>query len=74
MIEPKETAYGQVYLSDERYEEFIKIVGKHTTALMTELLEHKIAPTFLSLEKTSIYELDDLKELDRQRQLNRKES
>lgn len=73
MKEPKETAYGKIYLSDERYKEFLQIVDKHTHALIQELLEHKIAPRIIALEKTSIYELDELKESDESHQLSNKD-
>lgn len=55
-----ETAYGNIHLTPERYQEFLNIVQKHTTALMLELKKHKIVPVCLSLAKTSIYELEEL--------------
>ena len=67
-----ETAYGNIHLTPERYQEFLNIVSKHTTALMLELKEHKIVPVLLALEKTDIYELDELKNRDKLRQLHNK--
>lgn len=69
-----ETAYGNIHLTPERYQEFLNIVSKHTTALMLELKEHKIAPVLLALEKTDIYELDELKNRDEFQRLNNKKS
>lgn len=63
-MKPFKTPYGNIHLTLERYEEFLAIVSKHTTALMFELKEHKIAPVILALEKTDIYELDELKKRD----------
>ncbi len=53
-----ENAYGKIYLSEERNKEFISIVSKHTTALLLELKEHRIIPSHISLEKTTVRELD----------------
>lgn len=67
-----ETTYGNIHLTPERYQEFLNIVSKHTKALMLELKEHKIAPVLLALEKTDIYELEELKNRDKLRQLHNK--
>ena len=72
-MKPFKTPYGNIHLTPERYEEFLVIVSKHTTALMLELKEHKIVPIIVALEKTSIYELDELKKLEELRQLSNKE-
>jgi hypothetical protein len=73
-MKPFKTPYGNIHLAPERYEEFLAIVSKHTTALILELKKHKIAPVVVALEKTDIYELDELKKMDELRQLNNKES
>ena len=53
-----ETAYGKMYLSEERIKEFIEIVNKHRKALFLELRQHRIIPSHISLEKTVVRELD----------------
>lgn len=67
MTEQFETPYGTVHLTQERYKEFLSIVNKHTTALLLELKEHKIVPSFIALQKTSIRELDDIMQQDKLR-------
>ena len=65
-------SYGRCHLSKERTQQFINIVDKHHKALLLELREHKIIPAFIALEKTTVWELDDIIEMDRLRRLNNK--
>lgn len=51
-----ESAYGKLYLSEDRMNEFIKIVSKHFDAMAMELKEHNFVPSHLSLEKTVVRE------------------
>lgn len=71
--QPFESAYGTIHLTPERYQEFLDIVNKHTYALMIELKERGIALGHLSLEKTSVWELEELREKDRLQQLSNSE-
>lgn len=55
---PIENAYGTLYLTQKRADEYIEIVSKHTMNMLLELKEHKLIPSFISLEKTVVRELD----------------
>lgn len=63
-----ENEYGKLYLSEERAKEYIDIVTKHHLAMMDELKEKGIIPSVVRLEKTTVWEYEDIKRIDEERQ------
>ena len=51
-----DSAYGKLYLPQDKADCFINIAGKHLENMLKELIENNIIPCSISLEKTSVYE------------------
>lgn len=66
-----ENEYGKLYLSEERAKEYIDVVGKHHRALLLDLKQRGIVPSFISIEKTIVREYEDAIRLDEERQAKR---
>ena len=62
LIKPIENAYGKMYLSEERAKEYMQIVSNYLIEMMIELKKHKLIPCFVTLEKTTVWEYDFIKE------------
>lgn len=65
-----ENEYGKLYLSEERAKEYIDIVSNHLHNMMIELKEHKIIPIVVSIDKTSVFEYDEIIRRGEERVLN----